>query len=310
MGLFDEWGDTCPDVVDPNGNNSKLLAINSPWGGIDAGTEEIDGKASGRVDPAVTSHGGLPSAAAGFGTTFGPSGALRWPANVGEGAGLFASAATANDDPANTKTVILPSNVFAVRLRDRSRRLVLLSIMSSSLLHFTKGINSLPGFTQEISGSTSLDTSKRTSTGLGGHAAPNASLLQGFVLQSSIEQYGMLNHGLGLPVPAVFSVQHPGPIEVYLRVFSVTTSSEAQSLLIDGSLSGSDDQEHTDQPNYVIDAGMAGSINSLANRSSSNFRFQWVLGRSYYDINIPRDPLIIIQAQTLERSAVGYVYGW
>jgi hypothetical protein len=145
-----------------------------------------------------------------------------------------------------------------------------------------------------------------TPPGLNSADVPTGGLSQGWVLTAAVQQFGALDNGttgLQLPLPLGFAEQYPGPSEVFVRVLAMPGAAQANDLLGDQSFTGVGEQGYTDTPANAINGGLAGTIDSDANGGLSEYRFQWVSGNDWIQVNVLGASMTAQQAQAIASLA-------
>lgn len=167
------------------------------------------------------------------------------------------------------------------------------------------GFSAITGMSKIISGSLPV-CSEKGSEPLPSHCAMKATggVDQGWVLTPATTHFGALGHGLKLPIPLAFAKAHPGPAEVFDRVLTLPTQSEAEVLLKSPDYVGSSDKGYVAMPSAAFDGGVAARIDSEANGGLSEYRFDWVRGTSILEVNVLGSGLSVGQAKQVATSAV------
>jgi hypothetical protein len=164
------------------------------------------------------------------------------------------------------------------------------------------GIVSIPGMTQIMGGSTPFVLSKGSSKPSYSSLDARGGATQAWVDSAAIAKYGPPKSGkkgLQLPIPLAFARTHPGPCEVFVRILSFGSPQGATSALREPELTGAYPPAYTPVDAGAVGGGLLGSVSSPANDGLSEFRFHWVVGSTWIEVNVLGDRMNVHQARSV-----------
>lgn len=164
------------------------------------------------------------------------------------------------------------------------------------------GATSISGMTQILDGSSPLNLTKGTS--IPGYTSLGAvgGLAQAWVDSGAVKAYGPPRdgeHGLQLPIPLAFARQHPGPCEAFVRVLQFGSHNDAVAALHEPELTGSYSPGYADIASGGVNGGTVGSVQSLANDGLDEYRFHWLSGNVWVEVNVLGYGLTLEQGQQI-----------